>query len=273
MQIAKQLDKVGFSGSDACEEPISSRGQLDLVADLQASRVCSTRPIRTKKCVLIEDNTVSRRRYKHKMQKSFLKESGGVLLTTSAILVYSLLVRFFFVARSRQWKRQELIVEISCQRDERSLSSTTLPRHSFFVAGVKTMVAGRWLVANGHAKSRDTMKRLCHVCNALRRLFCCTSCPEDENVTIPSAFVLPADVSLLEITILTNSPQIAAQLDSRFRDGQTGQTRPSLLPLGSIALSQVPSVATRSRLDHAGPEHAQCGWAGRGGRGGFGDSD
>ena len=87
-------------------------------------------------------------------QKSFLKESGRVLLTTSAVLVYSLLV-CFFVARRRQWKRQELIVEISCQRDERSLSSTTLPSHSFFVARVKTMVAGRWL-------DNETTS-LCHV--------------------------------------------------------------------------------------------------------------
>ena len=36
MKIGQELDKLGFSGSDSCEEPIHTRWQLDLTVDLKA---------------------------------------------------------------------------------------------------------------------------------------------------------------------------------------------------------------------------------------------
>ena len=57
-------DKMVFSGSDACEEPISTRWQLDLITDLKANfEGARCGQIRTHTCVLIEDKTVSRKRY------------------------------------------------------------------------------------------------------------------------------------------------------------------------------------------------------------------
>ena len=81
----------------------------------------------------------------------------------------------------------------------------------------------------GTGSSKDTTTSLCHIQNALRQYFCDFPFWRDEGVTIPSASVVPADVSLVEMTTWTNSPEIAAELGSRCHQQWTKESRATIL--------------------------------------------
>ena len=77
----------------------------------QATRVCGTSLIRTRTDVLIEDTTVSKHRYEHKVQTNFpggapshtRKDNGRVLPTTSAVHVSRPLVAMSILYYDSRW--------------------------------------------------------------------------------------------------------------------------------------------------------------------------
>ena len=93
----RQLDQMGCSGSDACEEPIRTRWQLDLVVDPKADfeGVGYETDMVTHECFLTEDNTVSktalrtRDSYESHWRRAFSHaqgKSGKAPPTISAVL-------------------------------------------------------------------------------------------------------------------------------------------------------------------------------------------
>ena len=180
------------------------------------------------------------------------KESGKAPPTKCAVAVSKPLVAKYVSRYSVEWrrhrKRQEICVGI-CWRDETSLNSMARGRVSSAAAFSTWSLDLRdgwdlsqpeqgdaihfglqfsrpwWFVTdslqNWHGKSKNTTTSVCHIQNVLRQHLCCYfSFRRDGSVTI----VAPADVFQVESTIGTNSPEIAAEMNSRCnRDGQMSQ--------------------------------------------------
>ena len=179
------------------------------------------------------------------LQTHFLthKDNGRVLPTESAVPVSKPLAdRFvlrYSVERKSHWKKQEMFSG-NCWPGESLLKSATRGRASSaaaFLLGLATCETDG--ICHNQDKEPPTFCynsqdygcwSLCHCkidigSQRARRprrvifttLFLLFSILGDEVVTIPSAIVVPADVSLVEVT---NSPEIVAEMDSRCHRGR-----------------------------------------------------
>ena len=230
----KQLDKMGSFGPDVCEEPISTRWQLDLT---EASKMCATRLIRRQRCVLIEDPQGVK---KHVTNTSCRKEwqsssdnvcragvhsvrwtnglhdlwSHGDVTERGRDIVVGTCQAGRDIAEFQPWTSIHCSNISTWSLDLRDGWDLSLPEQGAAIHHVLQQVRPQLLVAG------SLQNWACDVKRSLFKRY--RNSPEDETVTISSATVVPADGSVVEMRIWTHSPEVGRLLPSRCdQDGSS----------------------------------------------------